>query len=148
MAAAAGVEPATCSLGESRSIQLSYATACFVVLRMKTSRIRAADPEAPFERLSLTRRILTKLGKPGRARPKTDSPDATHLDQAQCTKPGTSEKRFPDVRQLPCKPEPEAFLKQRAPESRSVHAVGRTPIPAHRIRHVNRILQNADHVLL
>ena len=27
MAAAAGVEPATCSLGESRSIQLSYATA-------------------------------------------------------------------------------------------------------------------------
>ena len=26
MAAAAGVEPATCSLGESRSIQLSYAT--------------------------------------------------------------------------------------------------------------------------
>ena len=31
MAAAAGVEPATCSLGESRSIQLSYATAlsCF-----------------------------------------------------------------------------------------------------------------------
>ena len=31
MAAAAGVEPATCSLGESRSIQLSYATASSVV---------------------------------------------------------------------------------------------------------------------
>ena len=31
LAAAAGVEPATCSLGESRSIQLSYVTAssCF-----------------------------------------------------------------------------------------------------------------------
>ena len=31
MAVAAGIEPTTCSLGESRSIQLSYATAssCF-----------------------------------------------------------------------------------------------------------------------
>ncbi len=27
MAVAAGIEPTTCSLGESRSIQLSYATA-------------------------------------------------------------------------------------------------------------------------
>ena len=33
MAVAAGIEPTTCSLGESRSIQLSYATARFFLSR-------------------------------------------------------------------------------------------------------------------
>ena len=37
MAAAAGVEPATCSLGESRSIQLSYATAFRISLETNPS---------------------------------------------------------------------------------------------------------------
>ena len=37
MAAAAGVEPATCSLGESRSIQLSYATAFCIFLESSSS---------------------------------------------------------------------------------------------------------------
>ena len=35
MAAAAGVEPATCSLGESRSIQLSYATAFILTSHLR-----------------------------------------------------------------------------------------------------------------
>ena len=37
MAAAAGVEPATCSLGESRSIQLSYATAFYLCRKNRTN---------------------------------------------------------------------------------------------------------------
>ena len=45
MAAAAGVEPATCSLGESRSIQLSYATALCVV--KCTGRIMAEMTTVP-----------------------------------------------------------------------------------------------------
>ena len=40
MAAAAGVEPATCSLGESRSIQLSYATASQVENDLQTEPVR------------------------------------------------------------------------------------------------------------
>ncbi len=40
MAAAAGVEPATCSLGESRSIQLSYATASEAENNLQTALLR------------------------------------------------------------------------------------------------------------
>ena len=50
MAAAAGVEPATCSLGESRSIQLSYATAFRISGRGNTDTTVFPSSRIPADR--------------------------------------------------------------------------------------------------
>ena len=65
MAAAAGVEPETCSLGESRSIQLSYATACLAVSR--------TVPEAPVLRTVPEARTLRPAAPGSRAAQNADN---------------------------------------------------------------------------
>ena len=45
MAVAAGIEPTTCSLGESRSIQLSYATAFYLCRKNRTNHPQRAVPD-------------------------------------------------------------------------------------------------------
>ncbi len=50
MAAAAGVEPATCSLGESRSIQLSYATASQAGNDLQTALYRRFPGQSNLEK--------------------------------------------------------------------------------------------------
>ena len=77
MAAAAGVEPATCSLGESRSIQLSYATAfrvlfqswkiyynpVFAKIKRKKRRNRSFARSGRMERKSRSMRKYAAAGK-------------------------------------------------------------------------------------
>ena len=50
MAVAAGIEPTTCSLGESRSIQLSYATASHAGNDLQTALYRRFPGQSNLEK--------------------------------------------------------------------------------------------------
>ena len=80
MAAAAGVEPATCSLGESRSIQLSYATASSVdpACKGKSAALRhpamnRTVPAVGGKRFSFVMHSHRASCRPGRFQPASQS---------------------------------------------------------------------------